>query len=400
MAYENLEMIVVFNGAKSAFTPSSYKDKLVLITGNPNAPSNDDKDSYIYAIDSAGNYKAIQVPNAFVRGYKVNSGTAYGGIVNFAASNGITVSYKDGTVTFDADTLSKAIVTAQNKADQADTTANAALTKAGNNETAITNLKNGDTGSIRDIAADEVDKLRDEVFGDSTETDSIPALREDIDRIDGDYKVGLTANQDGSYTVTQGNQSIGMINIPKDKVVQSGSVVRGTWANDKFTESTSGAGHAIKLVLQNSNDVLYINVADLVDVYTAQANAAQVQIAISATNVISASIKSGSITATELASNAVTTAKINAKAVTKAKLEQDVQDSLALADNAAQEVASGTEDYIAVAGSSLEGGGKRFNFSAVTTTMGDVSSDATKKGLATAEDVFAFLKARLSVKVQ
>lgn len=84
-----------------------------------------------------------------------------------------------------------------------------------------------------------------------------------------------------SYTVKQGGTTVGTINIPKFLVVKSGSVVTGTWNGTTFTEDStqpgSGTGKAIKLVLNDSedagtaDDVLYINVADLVDVYTAGA---------------------------------------------------------------------------------------------------------------------------------
>ena len=81
-----------------------------------------------------------------------------------------------------------------------------------------------------------------------------------------------------SYTIKQGGTSVGTINIPKFLVVKSGSVVTGTWSGATFTEDAtqpgSGTGKAIKLVINDSNDagtlddVIYINVADLVDVYT------------------------------------------------------------------------------------------------------------------------------------
>lgn len=84
-----------------------------------------------------------------------------------------------------------------------------------------------------------------------------------------------------SYTIKQGGTTVGNINIPKFLVVKSGSVVTGTWNGTTFTEDAtqpgSGTGKAIKMVLNDSedagtaDDVLYINVADLVDVYTAGA---------------------------------------------------------------------------------------------------------------------------------
>jgi hypothetical protein len=135
------------------------------------------------------------------------------------------------------------------------------------------------------------------------------------------------------YTIKQGNKEVGKINIPKDKVVESGEIV--------VNPAGQSAGTYIKLVLQNVATPLYINVGDLVDVYTAQASAAQVQVAISDTNVISATIVAGSISATELAADAVVTAKIKDANVTKAKLESSVQTSLGKADTAYQKPSTG-----------------------------------------------------------
>lgn len=131
-----------------------------------------------------------------------------------------------------------------------------------------------------------------------------------------------------SYTVKQGNTLVGTIDIPKDMVVESGEVV----TNPEGQE----AGTYIKLVLANVTEPLYINVGHLVDIYKAQANAAQVQLTIdSATREISAAIVAGSIGTTELADNAVVTAKIADANVTKAKLSSEVQASLDKADAAA-----------------------------------------------------------------
>ena len=136
-----------------------------------------------------------------------------------------------------------------------------------------------------------------------------------------------TAGALKSYTIKQGDQEIGVIDIPKDMVVKSGSVV--------VNPAGQAEGTYIELVLANVDEPLYINVANLVDIYTAQANAAQVQLVVSADNVISASIVAGSVTATELANDAVTTVKIANENVTKEKLAQDVQTSLGKADAAA-----------------------------------------------------------------
>lgn len=110
-----------------------------------------------------------------------------------------------------------------------------------------------------------------------------------------DYTVTVTENGASgntlkSYVLKQKGSTIGTINIPKDLVVSSGSVVVGNWINGVFTENASGTGKAVKLVIANQEDPIYINVQDLVDVYTAAQGATEIQLAISNTNEISATI--------------------------------------------------------------------------------------------------------------
>ena len=131
-----------------------------------------------------------------------------------------------------------------------------------------------------------------------------------------------TAGALKSYTVKQGDTTIGVIDIPKDMVVQSGEVV------------TNPEGHAegtyIKLVLANAtNDEIYVNVGNLVDIYKAKESATQIQIAIDpSTREISATVVAGSIGSTELADDAVVTAKIADGNITKAKLSTELQTSI------------------------------------------------------------------------
>lgn len=139
-----------------------------------------------------------------------------------------------------------------------------------------------------------------------------------------------------SYTLYQGETKIGVIDIPKDMVVEFGEVV----TNPEGLEE----GTYIMLVLANVPDPLYINVGTLVDIYKAKASASQVQIAIdSSTREISATIVSGSIGTAELADDAVTTVKIVDANVTKAKLSTAVQASLDKADAAAPQTALDVE---------------------------------------------------------
>lgn len=109
-----------------------------------------------------------------------------------------------------------------------------------------------------------------------------------------------------SSDMTQ-NTSVGVINLPKDLVVKAGSVVEITWdaINSKLmdgdvdvtdlivpsgeTPSADYAGKYIKLEIQNQDDPLYINVKDLVDIYTGGTNA-EATVAIDNNNVITVTI--------------------------------------------------------------------------------------------------------------
>lgn len=141
--------------------------------------------------------------------------------------------------------------------------------------------------------------------------------------------VTVEKSADGlTYTIKQGEATVGTIDIPKDMVVTSGEVVTNPEGQDE--------GTYIKLTLANVADPLYINVGNLVDIYKAKEGASQVQVAIdSATREISATIVAGSIGTTELVDGAITTVKIADANVTLAKLSTSVQASLAKADAAA-----------------------------------------------------------------
>lgn len=143
-----------------------------------------------------------------------------------------------------------------------------------------------------------------------------------------------------AYVLKQGDNTVGTINIPKDMVVQSGEVVTNP--------EGQAAGTYIKLTLANAtNDVIYVNVGTLVDIYKAKASATQVQLAIdSTTREISATIVAGSVTATELAANAVVTAKIADGNVTKAKLSEEVNQILSTAQQDSEDLANVIEEIV------------------------------------------------------
>lgn len=140
-----------------------------------------------------------------------------------------------------------------------------------------------------------------------------------------------------SYTIKQGENVISTIDIPKDLVVQSGSVVTNPEGLDE--------GTYIKLIIANSDEPLYINVGKLVDIYVAKSNATQVQVVVdNASREISAVIVAESIGTAELSNGAVTTAKIVDKNITKEKLSDDIISSLTKADSAVQSISSGAEN--------------------------------------------------------
>lgn len=107
-----------------------------------------------------------------------------------------------------------------------------------------------------------------------------------------------------TYTLYQGGTAIATIDIPKDMVVESGSVVTGTWNENVFTPGT-GTGKALALVIANGGGTVYINVADLVDAYSG-GSTDTVTVTVSATNEITAVVKTGSIALSHLTEEAKT----------------------------------------------------------------------------------------------
>ena len=123
----------------------------------------------------------------------------------------------------------------------------------------------------------------------AAEVPGLSALETKVNNIGVAAKETANAGYLKSYTFIGPDGTPVDIDIPKDLVVTKGEVVK------------EGKDTFIQLAIANQDEPVKINVKDLVDVYTAQANAAQVQLAISGTNEISATIKPGSISKTDLA---------------------------------------------------------------------------------------------------
>lgn len=218
-----------------------------------------------------------------------------------------------------------------------------------------------------DNAQADVDALEEKVGDVSTLTtsvksDVVSAVNEVKTAVDSAKTAGeVTVTTDGTtegylktYTIKQGGVEISKIDIPKDLVVVSGEVV--------VDPEGQTAGTYIKLVIANQEAPIYINVKSLVDVYTAEQSATQIQLSISDTNEISATIVSGSVGTTELADGSVTTVKIADANVTLAKLAKDVTDAIADAKKA------GTDASAAV--TALEEGAVATNTTNIATLQG------------------------------
>lgn len=257
----------------------------------------------------------------------------------------------------------------------------AALTRIGANETAITAIQNAldgidltTQGSVK-TAIDNLETTLGNKIGTlsnlktTAKTDLVGAMNELYDAINaGGTASALTLTKEetategfaATYTLTQGTNTVGKIDIPKDLVVTGGSVVTAT-EDDPISGKTSG--EFIKLTIANQEAPLYIDAAKLVDIYKGKENAAQVQITVIGGE-ISATIVAGSIGTAELATDSVTTVKIADANVTTSKLadgvitndklDADTKAAVAKAKTSVQSVTASTEDgYISVDGANV-----------------------------------------------
>lgn len=113
------------------------------------------------------------------------------------------------------------------------------------------------------ITSSQVSRVETDITGDTVEK-ALKAVKDSSI-----VTLSSTTPSDGTsvlkkYTLYQNNEKIGDIDIPKDLVVTSGSVVKGTWSGNVFNEVESGKGTALKLVIANQTEPVYINTLDLV----------------------------------------------------------------------------------------------------------------------------------------
>ena len=260
-----------------------------------------------YADDLASNYDAAGTAttkvNELANG-QVKTNTDAIAILNGDATTAGSVDKKIADAKTELNTTIGAV---EDKADAAQADADALEIDMGNVDDLSTNNKTV-VGAINEVLAAVGTGGTAAVVTITTDTTSDGALK--------------------SYTVKQGSSTVGVIDIPKDMVVQSGEVVTDPEGRE--------AGTYIKLVLANAtNDEIYVNVGTLVDIYKAKADADQVQVAIDpSTREISAAVVADSITSTELATGAVTSGKIAYAAVTSEKIASKAVTGEKIADEA------------------------------------------------------------------
>ena len=138
-------------------------------------------------------------------------------------------------------------------------------------------IGDGISGETLTEAINEInDKIGEGFDEDYTVADALEALAEALTDslvVSLDVAGEPTSGYLKTYILSQGTGTgkteIGRIDIPKDLVVTEGKLVHGTWSGDTFTEDEEGPDTAIKLVIANQEEPVYINTKDLVDYYTA-----------------------------------------------------------------------------------------------------------------------------------
>lgn len=180
----------------------------------------------------------------------------------------------------------------------------------------VTNATNADNATNAESANKVAQALTIKVGGADVVFDGSAAKTADVDTAiqaaineipdPVDYSVTITETTDGleagiakKYTFTQRDAVIGTINLAKELVVTSGTVKEVT-INDMPYAGAKVGDKYIELVIANQTAPIYIPAKDLVDIYTAKGGAAEVQVAISNTNEISATLVEGGITEAKL----------------------------------------------------------------------------------------------------
>ena len=222
----------------------------------------------------------------------------------------ITVPTKVSDLTNDADYATKA--EAQAMADAKDD-AIAEAKKAGTDAAAaLEAYKTTNDKAISDHIADAEGKYETKTDAAQKLTDAKKYTDDAIAAIPAqtDYTVTITEDTTDStiakrYIFSQLGEEIGRIDLAKELVVTSGTVGEVTEAGKPYDGAVVGDKY-IELVIANQDAPIYIPAKDLVDIYTAKDGATEVQVAISNTNEISATLVNGGVTEAKLATDVQT----------------------------------------------------------------------------------------------
>lgn len=196
--------------------------------------------------------------------------------------------------------------TASEVTDFATEVAKVKVTNATNADEATKATQDGNGKVIADTYAEKATTLAGYGIGDAYtkgETDTAVQGAKDyakglVDAIPAqtDYTVTITETTTGlandiakKYTFTQNGNEIGSIDLAKELVVTSGSVKEVAEAGKPYAGAVVGDKY-IELVIANQDAPIYVPAKDLVDIYTAKDGATEVQVAISNTNEISATL--------------------------------------------------------------------------------------------------------------
>lgn len=133
---------------------------------------------------------------------------------------------------------------------------------------------------------------------------------------------------------TKSGRDIGTIDIPKDLVVTEGKVE--TYTEGALPAGVTEAGTYLKLTIANQKAPVYIDVKKMAEVLKAAQGATSVQLDISGTNEISATIVDSAVETAKIKDSAVTTDKIDGKAVTTAKIDDKAVTVTQLGDSAVE----------------------------------------------------------------
>lgn len=204
--------------------------------------------------------------------------------------------------------------------DFAEKVAEVKVNAAFNADAATKATQDGNGKVIADTYAERATTLAGYGIGDAytrDETDSAVQGAKDYAKglVDGlpaqtDYTVTITENTDDAtvaktYVFTQCGEEIGSIKLGKELVVTAGSVKEVETADVPYAGAKVGEKY-IELVIANQDTPIYVPAKDLVDIYTAKDAATEVQVAISNTNEISATLVNGGVTEEKLHSDVKT----------------------------------------------------------------------------------------------